>query len=244
MASLERLTELYGNISRLDPQLLEGLRQIHAEDPAYREPEVPELTTTDPAEGICIVCRCAWFLPVQFGPCGHVFCAECLWTVLCRSSALPACMLCQSTKTNFRYRSDMHKISTDRSDFDRGRFSIILLYMKLQFLDDAYASWNIGSNDYKAFEADVNTDVEATEGIDPETLSALEKQEGHCAAGPDEDGDEWVDEDSDEEDSNHLLILLHRVPVRALKGMLRRIRFARVVVQQRLEELAPNYRAW
>ncbi|KAL2366399.1 hypothetical protein RJZ56_000658 [Blastomyces dermatitidis] len=43
---------MYGDLSNVDPQLVATLEKTHAEDPDYRELVIPELTTTDPAEGI------------------------------------------------------------------------------------------------------------------------------------------------------------------------------------------------
>ncbi|EEQ86008.1 uncharacterized protein BDCG_09277 [Blastomyces dermatitidis ER-3] len=213
-----QLAEMYGDFSNVDPRLVVALEKIHAEDPRYKEPEVPELTTTDPEEGICIVCRCAWFLPLQFGPCGHVFCAECLWNVLFShaSDADPSCMLCRSTQPDFRYRSEIQTISADRSDFDRGRIYLIILFMKLQLLHGAWFDWDMGSDEYKMFEVNRDTDVEDIQGINTETLTGLREEEDHWATRPAEEGDNDQEEDSEEEHPGLLEMILHRIPVHAL----------------------------
>ncbi|PGG94947.1 hypothetical protein AJ80_10079, partial [Polytolypa hystricis UAMH7299] len=231
--------------SNVDPRIIAAVEKIYAEDPAYHEPETPELTTTKQEEGTCAICHYAWFLPMQFGPCGHVFCAKCLWIRLCsQPSDNSPCKLCNSLNYDFRYQAGMETNSTNRSDLDRGKICLIILFMKLQHLEGASFDLDIESEDYKAFKMDGDSDAEGVQGIDTEILDELWSEERLWAARSMMEEAPEEEEDSEEEQLGLLGMLLQRIPVDALKGNLGGMRFARIVMQRRLETLAPNYRMW
>ncbi|KKZ61722.1 hypothetical protein EMCG_03751 [[Emmonsia] crescens] len=136
-----------------------------------------------------------------------------------------------------------YTISTDQSDFDRRRICLIILFMKLQSIDDALVGWNVQCDEYKAIEVDRDLEMGAVQGIDEETL--VEIQEEECwTARSEEIPNEWEEEEEEEESLSPLQLLLYRIPVDALRGNLGRMRFARQIMQGCLEALAPNYRMW
>src|SRR6266487_893042 len=108
MASIPDITDV--DLSNLDPRICEAIEQLYSEHrPPPTEPasENGDMEEDEPDENTCPICWRPLLFPIQFGPCSHIFCAECLWRQLfhCDVDAgidsVPFCPSCRSSSCNF-----------------------------------------------------------------------------------------------------------------------------------------------
>ncbi|KKZ64406.1 hypothetical protein EMCG_09610 [[Emmonsia] crescens] len=195
-------------------------------------------------DGMCAVCHQRFFLPIKWGPCGHVFCMECLWHALVDlKKRMPhealCCFLCRDTVVDFKYSEASEQHNTSRSHEECGRFSLRILFAKLQDADDAMVKFDFDHPEMKvAYDSNLQPPT-GNEGLSEELLNLLATERA-----ADEGWDDSEDREEEDPIMKTLTNLLHLLPVDKLKGKLAGMRFTRVIVQKRLEKLAPYYQNW
>ncbi|PGG95611.1 hypothetical protein AJ80_09931 [Polytolypa hystricis UAMH7299] len=203
-------------------------------------------------DGMCAVCHQRYFLPIEWGPCGHVFCMECLWHALVHlKKHMPhvalCCFLCRETVVDFKYSEASEQHNTSRSHEECGRFSLRILFAKLQDADDAMVEFDFDHPELKVAHDSNLQPPTGNEGLSEELLRNLNLLARERAADEEWDDNGWSDSEDEEEEDPIMKILtnlLHLLPVDKLKGKLAGMRFTRVIVQKRLEKLAPYYQNW
>ncbi|EFW18590.1 hypothetical protein D8B26_005350 [Coccidioides posadasii str. Silveira] len=221
------------------PEITRLLKQIEERypDPKSHEEHIHDLDYID--NNTCAICRRRFFLPMEFGPCKHTFCLGCLWGHL-KSAVLAeiTCPLCRSDAYEFKYNTSVNGDGCEHTKEEKGALSLIVFFAKLQNLDGGYIFYD----DLDAvYDPDLAMPTEDGEILSFEQLRALDEEVEDSGWETDNDAN---GDDDDDEPVSPLTFLLNKLPIEQLRGQLGGMRFVKVVIQNRLEELAPLYQKW
>ncbi|KKZ67919.1 hypothetical protein EMCG_06449 [[Emmonsia] crescens] len=159
------------------------------------------------------------------------------------------------------YTEHNGSIGSSWSLSEKGRFCLIILYMKLQDSDDAYFSYNLDDPEYAAdLLSDFHHPSPDTAGLDDDRLIKMKNMEQkwfektkqqhqnrpqQLAQDSEQDWEDIPDSDNEsqlEDKDVCIKMLLHNMPIEKLSGFLVGMRFRRIVVQKRLGRLVVQKR--